>query len=319
LISDWVATLLTFLHISSGLVLFGHFILEPFLELLDFLIDPRNLQVVRRVIRLLERLFRHRRHNRVNCHKQLGTSIAPLTGLILGKAGVERASGYKWLVLVRHFFALLVICLVSLLLLCGLLLLRTLVAIVALVIFVFINSLLTILVPVGTTSHTSGSPTSSTLVLFRLSSILGGCTSALASVASRGWSLGLSVVLVGSGLTIPITLPPILFLPLLLRVFLLIRLAPASVLPNAGWLLILIILVCCIVLTCRCTILSGLLFPVLLGGLLLRRGVITCRRGVIYRSGFWLLFLSLLLLYWLFHNNVRDFLNSSCLKTTILR
>ena len=105
---DGVSALLAFAHRSSGLVLLGHLVLEVFLQLFDLLVDVGHLEVVLSVVRLSQGLLRHGGHNRVNCHKEVISTLAPFCKLILSEPRIERLLRLEGRVLVRHFLPLFV-------------------------------------------------------------------------------------------------------------------------------------------------------------------------------------------------------------------
>lgn len=180
LISDRIATLLTFFHGSSGLVLLSNSVIKLILQLFDLLVDGGDLEMILGIIGLLEHLFGHGRHNRVNGHEQIIAAFAPFGKLILSKPRIKGLLGFERLILVRHFLALLIECSTCLLLLSGLLFLRfaiTLVAIVVRCVYVIVVLIAFALRLISPAAITSGSSTSTAFVFFGLSSVLGCSTS----------------------------------------------------------------------------------------------------------------------------------------------
>lgn len=146
-------------------------------QLVDLLVDASDLKMVLRVVWLLEQLLGHRGHNRVNRHKDVVASFAPLGELVFAEPRLESAFGCKRLVLIRHLIALFLQCLTSLLLLRELLLLRLAIVAVAsvrwCVLIIFAVRTLRLVSP---PSRAPGSTAGATLVFLCLCIVFcGGC------------------------------------------------------------------------------------------------------------------------------------------------
>ena len=80
---DRIATLLSVTHVCARLVLLSDQLFEFLLELLDLLILLGHLEVILGVIRLLQFIFWHGRHDCLDCHKQIIAALLPLCELVL--------------------------------------------------------------------------------------------------------------------------------------------------------------------------------------------------------------------------------------------
>lgn len=161
-------------------MLLSNSVIKLILHLFDLLVDGGDLEMILGIIRLLEHLFGHGRHNRVNGYEQIIAAFAPLGKLILSKPRIKSLLGFERLILVRHFLALLIECSTCLLLLSGLLFLGfaiTLVAIVVRCVCVIVVLIAFALRLVSTAAITPGSSASTAFVFFGLSSVLGCGTS----------------------------------------------------------------------------------------------------------------------------------------------
>ena len=82
-------------------------VLGLFLCRLNLLVDFGDRQMVFGVVRLFKRLLWFIRNDRVHGHIGVVASTAPCSELVFGKARVELAPGYEWLILLRHLLSFL--------------------------------------------------------------------------------------------------------------------------------------------------------------------------------------------------------------------
>ena len=83
-------------------MLLSNQVLGLFLGRFYLLVDLCDCQMVFSVIRLFKRCLWFVRNDRVHGHIGAVASFAPCSELVFGKAWVELAPGYKWLILFRH-------------------------------------------------------------------------------------------------------------------------------------------------------------------------------------------------------------------------
>lgn len=97
-------------------------LLKLVVQLLNFFVDARNIEMVLGIIRLIQNLLGHGRNNSLDRHKEIVFATAPFSELILGEARVEGALRGERRILVRHLLLLSLEFFLSLLLLSQLLL-----------------------------------------------------------------------------------------------------------------------------------------------------------------------------------------------------
>ena len=88
-------------------MLLSNQVLGLFLRRFNLLVDFGDCQMIFGVVRLFKRLLWFIRNDRVHGHIGVVASTAPCSELVFGKARVELAPGYEWLILFRHLLSFL--------------------------------------------------------------------------------------------------------------------------------------------------------------------------------------------------------------------